>query len=130
MSFNDPISDLLTRIRNAKKAKHKYVDVNYSKMIKNIVEVLKHRGFIQNYLLDSNKRTLRVFLKYSKQRDSVIRGLKRISKPGQRIYLGYKKIPRVLDGLGISIVSTPNGVIDDEQARKDKVGGELLCLVW
>ncbi len=130
MSFNDPISDLLTRIRNAKLAKHKYVDVIESRMIKGIVEVLKKKGFIQNYLVNSNKRTVRIFLKYSKQRQSVIHNLKRASRPGQRRYVGYKQIPRVLDGLGISILSTPNGVIDDEQARNEKVGGELLCLVW
>lgn len=130
MSFNDPISDLLTRIRNAKLAKHKYVDVIFSRMIKDILEILKKKGFVQNFLLDSDKKKIRVFLKYSKQRESVIRDLKRISKPGQRIYLGYKKIPRVLDGLGISILSTPIGVVDDEQARNEKVGGELLCLVW
>ncbi len=130
MSFNDPISDLLTRIRNAKLAKHKYVDIILSRMAKDILEVMKGKGFIQNYLVNTNKRTVRVFLKYSKKRESVIHNLKRVSKPGQRMYLGYKNILPVKDGLGTAILSTPNGVIDDEKARKEKVGGELLCLVW
>lgn len=130
MSFNDPISDLLTRIRNAKLAKHKYVDVHTSRMIKGILEILKKKGFIQNFLINSSTKKIRVFLKYSKQRESVIHNLKRASKPGQRLYVGYKEVPRVLDGLGVSILSTPKGIIDDEQARNEKVGGELLCLVW
>lgn len=130
MSFNDPISDLLTRIRNAKLAKHKYVDVCNSKMIRNILEVLKAKGFVQNYLVNAASNKVRVFLKYSKQRESVIQGLKRVSKPGQRKYLGYKDINRILDGLGTSIISTPIGVVDDETARNKKVGGEVLCLVW
>lgn len=130
MSLSDPIANLLTKIRNAKSAKHRYVDACYSKMIKEIVEVLKQTGFIENYLVNDNKHTLRVFLKYSGLREPVIQGLKRFSKPGLRRYVGYREIPSILGGLGISVLSTPEGVIDGETAKRKKVGGELLCCVW
>lgn len=130
MSLSDPIANLLTKIRNAKSAKHRYVDVCYSRMIKEIVEVLKHTGFIENYLVNDDKHTLRIFLKYSGLREPVIQGLKRFSKPGLRRYVGYREIPSVLGGLGISVLSTPEGVIDGETAKRKKVGGELLCYVW
>ncbi|PCI96084.1 30S ribosomal protein S8 [Candidatus Aerophobetes bacterium] len=130
MLLMDPVSDLLTRIRNAKSARHRYVDIINSRLIKEIVEVLKEAGFIENYLTSDNKRTLRVFLKYAKNRESVIQGIKRLSKPGLRKYVGYKKIPTVLGGLGISILSTPCGVVSGSTAKKNKAGGELLCCVW
>jgi len=130
MSLSDPIANLLTKIRNAKSARHKYVDICYSRVSKEIVDVLKQAGFIENYLVSDTKHTLRVFLKYSKQRESVIQGLRRLSKPGLRRYVGYKKIPTVFGGLGISVLSTPVGIIDGETAKKKKVGGELLCSVW
>ncbi|MCH9630495.1 MAG: 30S ribosomal protein S8 [Chlamydiia bacterium] len=126
----DPVSDLLTRIRNAKSAKHRYVDVINSRLIKEIVEVLKEAGFIENFLTSDNKRTLRVFLKYAKNRQPVIQGLKRLSKPGLRKYVGYKRIPTVLGGLGITILSTPRGVVSGSTAKRNKAGGELLCCVW
>lgn len=130
MSLSDPIANLLTKIRNAKSAKHKYVDISYSRMSREIIDVLKQAGFIENYLVSDTKHTLRVFLKYSKQREPVIQGLRRFSKPGLRRYVGYKEIPTIFGGLGISVLSTPAGVIDGETARKKKVGGELLCSVW
>lgn len=130
MSLSDPIANLLTKIRNAKSAKHRYVDVCYSRMIKEIVEVFKQTGFIENYLVNETKHTLRIFLKYSKLREPVIQGLKRFSKPGLRRYVGYREIPNIFGGLGISILSTPEGVIDGETAKRKKVGGELLCSVW
>lgn len=130
MSLSDPIANLLTKLRNSKDAKHKYVDVSYSRMNKDIVDVLKEKGFVENYLINENKRQIRVFLRYSRSRESVIQELKRYSKPGLRRYVGYKDIPVVLGGLGISVLSTPEGVIDGETAKKKKVGGELLCLVW
>ena len=92
--------------------------------------MLKQTGFIENYLVNDNKHTLRVFLKYSRLREPVIQGLKRFSKPGLRRYVGYREIPNVLGGLGISVLSTPEGVIDGETAKRKKVGGELLCYVW
>jgi small subunit ribosomal protein S8 len=130
MSLSDPIANLLTKIRNACAAKHRYVDVCYSKMIKEIVQVLKNAGFIENFLVNESDYKIRVFLKYSRQRESAIQDLKRFSKPGLRRYVGYKEIPNVLGGLGISVLSTPEGVVDGETAKKKKVGGELLCFVW
>jgi small subunit ribosomal protein S8 len=130
MSLSDPIANLLTKVRNGQMAKHRYVDVCYSKMNKQIVQVLKDTGFVENFLINEKEFKVRVFLKYSKQRESVIQGLKRHSKPGLRRYVGYKEIPKVLGGLGISVLSTPEGVIDGETAKKKKVGGELLCYVW
>jgi small subunit ribosomal protein S8 len=130
MSVSDPIANFLTKIRNSMMAKHRYVDVCYSRMNKDIVQVLKDTGFIENYLVNEKDFKLRIFLKYSRQRESVIQQLKRISKPGLRRYVGYKEVPSILGGLGISVLSTPEGVIDGETARKKKVGGELLCTVW
>ena len=130
MAIHDPISDLLTRIRNAKMAEHRFVDLNLSKMILNIVKVLKEQGFIENYLVDDQKRKIRVFFKFAGKREPTIQGLKRVSTPGLKRYVGYKDIPRVLSGMGIAILSTPQGIIEGEAARKLKVGGELLCVVW
>ncbi|MCK4934753.1 MAG: 30S ribosomal protein S8 [Simkaniaceae bacterium] len=131
MTLSDPIADLLTRIRNGKDAKLRFVDLNYSKMNINIVKVLRDKGYIENFLVNEEKRKIRVFIRYKRNtRDSVISGLKRMSKPGLRRYVSYSDIPRVLSGLGTAIISTPKGVISGDVARKEKVGGELLCLVW
>jgi small subunit ribosomal protein S8 len=130
MSLSDPIADLLTRIRNAKLAKHRFLDMPASRMKINILKVLKEHGFIENYLHDKEKGNLRIFLKYGGRRESVIQQLHRVSMPGLRRYVGYKKIPKVLGGMGVAIVSTPKGILDGETARKMKVGGELLCCVW
>lgn len=130
MSFNDPIADLLTRIRNANAAKNRYVDLDLTQLKLNIVKILKDKGFVENFLVDEEKRKMRIFLKFSAGTESIITGLRRISSPGQRRYVGHKKIPRIMGGLGIAILSTPQGVVEGEAARKLKVGGELLCLVW
>lgn len=131
MAISDTIADMLTRIRNAKDAKHKYVDVKCSSLNKKIIDVLKEKGYITKYLVNEKKYKIRVFIRYLiRSNESVIKGLKRFSKPGLRKYIGYKEIPYVFSGLGIAILSTPSGVIDGEKARSLKVGGELLCLVW
>jgi small subunit ribosomal protein S8 len=130
MALSDPIADLLTRIRNAKLAKHRFVDTSVSKMKLNIIKILQEQGFIENFLVNDEKHKIRIFLKYIQGREPVMQGLKRISSPGLRRYVGYKEIPHVLDGLGVAILSTPNGIVDGETARKQKVGGELLCFVW
>lgn len=131
MALSDTVADLLTRIRNAKNAKHKYVDICFSKMNQAIIDVLKEKGFIVNFIVNEKKHAIRVFLRYEKKtREAVIHGLKRVSRPGIRRYVGYKDIPKVLSGLGTAILSTPSGILDGEKAREMKVGGELLCLVW
>ena len=130
MAFNDPIAELLTKIRNAKGAQHRYVDLSFSKIKVKILEILKAQGFVENFLVDEKTYRMRVFLRYTKGRESVINGLTRISKNGLRRYIGYADIPRVFNGMGIAILSTPKGVVDGETARNLKVGGELLCTVW
>ena len=130
MSFNDPISDLLTRIRNAKTAKHRYVDVPKSKELLSVLNILVEKGFVEKLLVNDDKRLIRAYLRYAQGRASVITTLQRVSSPGRRCYVGYSDIPRVLSGLGIAIVSTSKGVVDGEKARSMKVGGELLCVVW
>lgn len=133
MAMNDPIADFLTRIRNACKAQHRYIDVDWSKIKQYIAEILKEQGFIENYLVkqDSQSRgTIRVFLKYSMGRSSVIQGLKRVSKPGLRKYVKHDEIPTFFGGMGVSILSTSEGVIGGQEARKRKIGGELICMVW
>jgi small subunit ribosomal protein S8 len=129
----DPIADFLTRIRNAAAAKHQRVDVPVSKLKTEIARILKDEGYISTYkLVDENKtrKMLRVFLKYTADRRSVITGIKRISRPGARLYLGALDIRPVVGGLGISIMTTPKGLMSGRAARKAKVGGELLCEVW
>lgn len=129
---SDPVADFLTRIRNASRAQHRYVDVSWSKIKQNIAEILKNQGFIENYLikLDKSRGTMRIFLKYAEGRQSVIQGLKRVSKPGLRRYVGHSDIPRFYGGLGLSIVSTSQGLLSGFEAQKRKIGGELLCMVW
>lgn len=129
----DPIADLLTRIRNAARAKHARVDVPASKLKTEIARILKEEGYISTFkLVEENKvrKTLRVFLKYTPDRRSVITGLKRISRPGSRRYLGVSDIRPVVGGLGINILTTPSGLMTGRAARKAGVGGELLCEVW
>jgi small subunit ribosomal protein S8 len=129
----DPIGDFLTRIRNASAAKHQRVDVPVSKLKTEIARILKEEGYISTFkLVDENKtrKMLRVFLKYTPDRRSVITGVKRISRPGARAYLGSMDIRPVVGGLGISILTTPKGLMSGRAARKAKIGGELLCEVW
>lgn len=130
MSFNDPIAELLTKIRNAKGAQHRYVDLSFSKNKVKILDILKNQGFIENFLVNEEQFKIRVFLRYTKERKSVINNLRRISTCGMRRYVGYKDIPRVFNGMGMCIISTPKGIVDGETARNLKVGGELLCTVW
>ena len=131
MALSDPIADFLTRIRNALKARHRYVEAPHSKLKVAIAQLLEKKGYVEKVLVDDNQRTIRVFLKYSKvTRDPIIQGLKRISKPGVRQYVGHKDIPRVLSGLGLAVLTTPKGVICGETARAEKLGGEILCYVW
>lgn len=131
MAVTDRVADLLTRIRNAKNAKHKYVDVSFSKLNHSIIEVMKENGYVTSYLVNEARHQIRVFLRYQQGAlKSVIHGLKRISKPSVRYYVGYKEIPKVSSGLGIAILSTPAGILEGEKAREMKKGGELLCLVW
>lgn len=130
MAFNDPIAELLTKIRNAKLAEHRFVDLSFSKNKVKILQLLKQHGFIENFLVNEEKYQMRVFLRYTKTRESVIHGLKRISRSGLRRYVGYKEIPRVFNGMGMAILSTPKGIIDGETARNLKVGGEFLLSVW
>lgn len=130
MAFNDPIAELLTKIRNAKGAQHRYVDLSFSKVKVKILEILKGHGFIENFLVNEKEHKIRVFLRYNKNRESILHGLTRISKGGLRKYIGYASIPRVFNGMGIAILSTPKGIVDGETARSLKVGGELLCTVW
>lgn len=129
----DPVADFLTRIRNATKAEHRYVDISWSKMKQGIAEILKSQGFVESYLVRQDTKTrgtIRVFLKYTAHRRPVIQGIKRISKPGLRRYVGYEDIPRFFGGTGVSIVSTSQGVLAGLEASKRKIGGELLCMVW
>ncbi|HSX03107.1 MAG TPA: 30S ribosomal protein S8 [Rhabdochlamydiaceae bacterium] len=130
MVLHDPISDLLTRIRNAKVQRHKYVDFIYSRERFNVVKVMQAQGFLENILVDDENNRLRIFLKYGKDRKSVINGLKRMSSPGLRKYVGYQNIPVIFGGMGVAILSTSKGVVDGNTARSQKIGGELICLVW
>lgn len=130
--MTDPIGDMLTRIRNAVMAQHDRVDIPSSRLKQAIAQILKDEGFIQDFqvISDGPQATLRIFLKYGPNKEPVISGLKRISKPGLRIYAKKHEVPRVLGGLGVAIISTSKGVMADRQARKEGVGGEVLCYVW
>lgn len=132
MSMSDPIADLLTRIRNGLAVGKRWVDVPASNIKKRIVYVLKEEHYIKDFIFiaDGNKETIRVFLKYDYKEQPVISRIERVSKPGCRVYVESQNIPRVLDGLGISILSTPKGVISNKTAKKLNVGGELICNVW
>ena len=128
----DPIADMLTRIRNANKLRYEEVSMPSSKIKEGIAKILKNQGFITDYKVEDaeGKKTLTITLKYSASGERVITNLRRISKPGLRVYAEASKIPSVLKGLGIAIVSTPNGLLTDAQARKQNVGGEILAFVW
>ena len=132
MSMTDPIADMLTRIRNAMAVDKRFVDIPSSNMKKRIAFVLKEEKYIEDFMFIDNgvKSFVRVFLKYDYHGKAVISGIERISKPGLRVYVGENQIPRVLDGLGISILSTSKGVISNKAAKRLGVGGEILCNVW
>ena len=132
MQMSDVIADMLTRIRNANSAKHATVDIPASNMKKAIAEILVEEGYVKSYeVIDDGKQgTIRLTLKYQANKQKVIRGLKRVSKPGLRIYAGCEDMPKVMNGLGIAIVSTSKGIMTDKKARALKVGGEVLCFVW
>ena len=133
MTMSDPIADMLTRIRNANSAKHDTVEVSSSKMKLAIAKILLDEGYIKSYELvdDGNFKTIKITLKYGADKnDKVISGIKRISKPGLRVYASKDELPRVLGGLGVAIISTNQGVITDKEARKLQVGGEVLAFVW
>ena len=133
MSMSDPIADFLTRIRNGLAAKKRWVDVPSSALKKRISLVLKEEKYINDFFFitsNGNKETIRIFLKYDYNGDPVIENLKRVSKPGLRIYVGAGEAPRVLDGLGVSIISTSKGVLSNKKAKQLGVGGELLCEVY
>ncbi len=130
--MTDPIADMLTRIRNASKAKHEKVDIPSSKLKVEIAKILKDEGYIKNVKLVKDRRQglIRVYLKYTDEEKPVIQGLKRISRPGCRVYTGNDTIPKVMAGLGTAILSTPKGIQTGKQAKKDNVGGEVICHVW
>lgn len=132
MIMTDPIADMLTRIRNALTQKHATVSMPASNEKKAIAQILKDEGFITDFSIEGDgvKRTMTITLKYSDDNKKVISGLRRISKPGLRVYAPAKELPRVLNGLGIAIISTSNGVMTDREARKQNVGGEVLAYVW
>ena len=131
MYLTDPIADMLTRIRNANAVMHEKVDIPHSTLKDKIAEILKEEGYIANYkvVTDGNKKSIRVYLKYD-GKDRIIKGIKRISKPGGRVYSSVEDMPRVLSGLGIAIVSTSKGIVTDRVARRENVGGEILAFVW
>ncbi len=132
MQITDPIADMLTRIRNANNAKHDTVDVPASNMKKSIAQILLDEGYIKNFQLidDGTQGVIRIALKYNAGKEQVISGLKRVSKPGLRVYAGADELPKVLRGLGIAIVSTSKGVMTDKKAREAHVGGEVLAFIW
>ena len=132
MTMTDPIADMLTRIRNANMVKHETVDVPASNIKKELARILLEEGFVRGYdvIEDGKQGIIRIQLKYGQAGERVITGLKRISKPGMRVYAAKDEIPRVLNGLGISVISTSKGILTDKQARKENVGGEVICYVW
>ena len=132
MVMTDPIADLLTRIRNANMVRHEKLEVPASNIKKEIADILKREGFVRDveFIEDNKQGIIRIFLKYGAHNERVITGLKRISKPGLRVYAKADEVPRVLNGLGIALVSTSQGVLTDKDARAQKVGGEVLAYVW
>ena len=132
MVMTDPIADMLTRIRNANHAKHEFVDIPASKIKKEIANILLEEGYIKGFdVIDDRKQgIIRIELKYQQNKERVITGIKRISKPGLRVYVGKEDTPKVLGGLGIAIISTSKGIVTDKKARKQGVGGEVICYVW
>jgi small subunit ribosomal protein S8 len=132
MTMTDPIADMLTRIRNALRASHESVDIPNSKMKANIAKILKSEGYIRNFKIipDSRQGILRVFLKYDEQKLPVIAGIERVSKPSRRVYAGFDEIPGVLNQYGVNILTTSRGIMSDRDARRIRVGGEILCRIW
>ena len=132
MTMTDPIADMLTRIRNANTVKHETVDVPASNIKKEIVRILLEEGFVRGYdvIEDEKQGIIRIQLKYGQSGERVIQGIKRISKPGMRVYTNAYEVRKVLNGLGPSIISTSKGILTDRQARKENVGGEVICYVW
>ena len=132
MTTSDPIADMLTRIRNALGARHPKVDVPASRLKTDIAKILKDEGYIANYKLTEEgiKKSIRIYLKYTPGNEPVISRIERVSRPGCRVYVGSRRVPRVLGGLGINILTTPRGVMTGSAAHKEGVGGEVLCHVW
>jgi small subunit ribosomal protein S8 len=134
MTMTDPIADMLTRIRNANVAMHETVRMPSSKLKESLAAVLANEGYIEGYDVEDNRgrpgRTLEITMKYTKERDRTISGVRRISKPGLRVYTAADKLPRVLGGLGVAVLSTSQGLMTDREARRRRVGGEILCYVW
>ena len=132
MNISDPISDMLTRVRNASSAVHPSVEMPHSKIKSEVARILKKEGYIADYVTEGEaaKRTLKLYLKYTSEEDPIIKGLKRISKPGLRQYVNAAEIPRVLGGIGTAILSTSNGLLTDKEARQKHTGGEVLCHIW
>ena len=132
MTMTDPIADFLTRVRNAIMARKRIVDVPASNMKKRMAQILYEQGFIRNYIIidDGKQGIIRLFLKYDREGRPVIHELKRISKPGRRVYVDVDHLPRVKNNMGIAILSTSKGILTERQARKERVGGEVLCTVW
>ncbi|MER2127449.1 30S ribosomal protein S8 [Solibacillus sp. FSL H8-0523] len=132
MTMTDPIADMLTRIRNANMVRHEKLELPASNLKKEIAEILKREGFVRDveYAEDNKQGIIRIFLKYGKENERVITGLKRISKPGLRVYAKTNEVPKVLNGLGIALVSTSQGLLTDKEARAKQVGGEILAYIW
>ena len=132
MTVTDPIAEMLTRIRNANQAKKDRVDIPSSKMRQELARILKEEGYIKNFRVISDRRQgiLRIYLKYTSKKEKVISGIKRISKPSLKYYAKASKVPRVLGGLGVAILSTSQGIMTDKEARKRRIGGEVICHVW
>lgn len=132
MVMTDPVADMLTRIRNASNARHQTVDIPGSNMKKSLAEILLEEGFIKGFdvIEDGKQGIIRVQLKYGKDKEKLITGIKRISKPGLRVYVKSDEVPRVLGGLGTAILSTSKGIVTDREAREQSVGGEVICYVW
>ena len=132
MSISDPVADMLTKIRNASRAKFEKVDITPSKLKLEIIKILKNEGFIKNFkkVTQEDKSVIRVFLKYDEKENAIIHGIKSVSTPGRRVYTGYREMPRVMNGFGTLIVSTSTGVTTGKKATLNKVGGEIICQVW
>lgn len=132
MTMTDPIADMLTRIRNANSAGKEAVEMPHAKMKTEIARILQREGYIRDYTTEGQggKRVLRLYLKFGPEQEPVIRGLKRISRPGLRCYTEARKVPRVLGGMGVAVLSTSSGLLTDREARARKVGGEVLCYIW
>lgn len=132
MVMTDPIGDMLTRIRNASSVNHNSVDVPASRLKMELARLLKEEGFVRDveWVTDAGKRSIRIYLKYGPQKEKVISGIKRISRPGLRVYAKKDEVPKVLGGLGCAILSTPEGILTDKQCRQKGIGGEVMCYIW